>query len=153
MLSQAVDIALEQKDPQRKAKRRQKRGERAAKKAAASRLAKVPAEKKSRYIPAAVREQVMERAGHRCEFVGRGGQRCQQRTHLEADHIEAFGRGGGSGADNLRCLCRAHNLYCAEQEFGREFVRARIAGGRRGAVEREAGCNASVAAGPPDRRR
>ena len=63
-----------------------------------------------RYISSKVREQVFELAGHRCEFEGPQG-RCDQGTGLELDHTRPFGKLGGSGAGNLRCLCQAHNLW------------------------------------------
>ena len=82
----------------------------------------------SRYIPSSVRERVLERACYQCEFTGTGGVRCSSRTGLEIDHIDPYAKGGGEGEENLRALCRAHNLFSATQEFGVEFMRGKIEG-------------------------
>ncbi len=82
----------------------------------------------SRYIPSSVRERVLERACYQCEFTGTGGARCSARTGLEIDHIDPYAKGGGVGEENLRVLCRAHNLFSAAREFGEEFMRGKIEG-------------------------
>ena len=52
------------------------------------------------------REIVMDRAGHRCEFVE--GTRCTNRaTH--AHHVKTRGRGGSDEPDNLLALCTEHH--------------------------------------------
>ena len=76
----------------------------------------------SRHIPAAVKRAVRERDGDRCAFVSESGQRCSSRNRLEFDHIEPVSRGGASTVENVRLLCRAHNQYAAEREFGAEFM-------------------------------
>jgi len=86
-----------------------------------------PTSQRSRYIPSKVREQVLERAGYRCEFVTPGGGRCEERTGLHIDHVLPFGKGGSSDASNLRALCCAHNRWQAVQDYGEAFMRARIA--------------------------
>jgi 5-methylcytosine-specific restriction endonuclease McrA len=81
---------------------------------------------RARYIPSSVRERLLERAGYQCEYTGPGGIRCTARTRLEVDHIQPLEKGGGRGEENLRILCRAHNLLAADREFGAEFMRGRI---------------------------
>ncbi len=136
ILERALDLALEKKDPQKKLERRRKR-EAAAQRSTSP--AKVSTEEKkrpegkaraagSRYIPSSVRERVLERACYQCEFTGTGGVRCSSRTGLEIDHIAPYAKGGGEGEENLRALCRAHNLFSAAQEFGAEFMRGKIDG-------------------------
>ena len=83
----------------------------------------------SRYISSAVRERVLQRACYRCEYTGPGGVRCSARTWLEIDHIHPWAKGGGTGDENLRVLCRAHNLLWAAREFGEEFMREKIEAG------------------------
>lgn len=73
-------------------------------------------------VRAAVRREVMKRDGAQCTFVGLSGERCPARTLLELDHRHPRALGGGSGASNLRILCRAHNHYAAERAFGREHI-------------------------------
>jgi len=45
---------------------------------------------------------------------------------LEIDHRVPFARGGTNTPENLRVLCRAHNLFLAEQTYGESFVREKI---------------------------
>jgi len=75
-----------------------------------------------RHIPASVKRAVRERDGDRCAFVSESGQRCSSSARLEFDHIEQVSRGGAATVENVRLLCRAHNQYAAEREFGAEFM-------------------------------
>jgi 5-methylcytosine-specific restriction endonuclease McrA len=68
------------------------------------------------------RRAVLERDGLQCSFVDDQGRRCTARAFLERDHIRPRGKGGGSGPDNIRHLCRAHNQWLAEIEYGREHI-------------------------------
>ena len=77
-----------------------------------------------------LRERLLDRAGHQCEFVSDQGTRCGERTGLHIDHIWPFGRGGPTTKSNLRCLCSAHNRYEAERVYGASFIRAKIAARR-----------------------
>jgi hypothetical protein len=78
--------------------------------------------KRSRCIPAAIRDQVFARDGSRCTFVGTTGKRCSETERLEIDHVKPFARGGTNDAANLRLLCRAHNRLAAEREFGQAHM-------------------------------
>jgi hypothetical protein len=77
-----------------------------------------------RYVPRAVRREVVARDGARCSFVGEDGRRCEETGFLELDHVTPVVRGGESSADGVRVLCRAHNQYEAERVLGRDVVRA-----------------------------
>jgi len=72
---------------------------------------------RSRHLPAQIIRAVWKRDGGRCAFVGRKGNRCQERTFLEFHHVEAFGLGGKTEA-NLSLRCRSHNQYEARLVFG-----------------------------------
>ncbi len=76
----------------------------------------------SRYIPAAVRRFVCERDGNQCTFVDAAGRRCTQRLGLEFHHRDPFGLGGDHNPRNVVLMCRAHNVYLAEMEYGRETM-------------------------------
>ena len=76
----------------------------------------------SRYIPAPVRRAVRQRDGNRCTFVSRSGGRCTERRGLEFHHRHPYGRGGNHSLENVCLLCRQHNLYLAEREYGRERI-------------------------------
>ena len=108
----------------------------------------------TRYVPAEVKRAVWERDEGQCTFVGSGGQRCQARTMLEFDHIEAFARGGGATVEGMRLLCRAHNQYAAEQTFGTGFMRTKREVARLAAEERRSRgperYKSAVAADPPE---
>jgi hypothetical protein len=71
-----------------------------------------------RSIPAPVRRAVYERAGGRCAFVDASGRRCEARSRLEFHHRHPHGHGGGRTPDNISLLCRSHNLYLAEIDYG-----------------------------------
>jgi len=73
----------------------------------------------SRYIPAAVRRAVCERDGSRCRYVDEQGRRCSVRDRLEFHHRLPFGLGGDHSPQNICLLCRAHNGYLAEHDYGK----------------------------------
>jgi hypothetical protein len=79
----------------------------------------------SRHVPLDVRRTVLCRDGLRCAWVGPDGTRCGSRAWLEHDHAVPRGRGGDSGAANIRPFCRAHNQLAAECAYGRDAI-ARI---------------------------
>jgi hypothetical protein len=76
----------------------------------------------SRHIPAAVRRAVRERDGDRCRYVDGQGRRCKERSRLEFHHRHPFGFGGHHSPENIRMMCRAHNAYLAECDYGREAM-------------------------------
>jgi hypothetical protein len=84
---------------------------------------------RSRYIPAPVRRAVYERDGGRCRYVDAQGRRCTARDRLEYHHRRPFGYGGDHDPDNLSLMCRAHNAYLAEVDYGTERVRRPHGGG------------------------
>ncbi len=148
IFEQALDLALEKKDPKQKLERRQRRQAARSKtrldEASPPKTRLDEAEKKrearagsplgaqasrlhpSRYIPGSVRERLLARADYQCEYRGPGGVRCTARVRLEVDHIDPIGKGGSHGEENLRVLCRGHNLLAAKREFGEEFMRGKI---------------------------
>jgi 5-methylcytosine-specific restriction endonuclease McrA len=71
-----------------------------------------------RHIPAAIRRAVHERDAGRCRYVDETGRRCPERHRLEYHHIHPFGMGGGHSPENLRLMCRTHNFYLAEHDYG-----------------------------------
>jgi 5-methylcytosine-specific restriction endonuclease McrA len=73
----------------------------------------------SRYIPATVRRAVHERDGGRCRFVDEQGRRCTAREGLEFHHRHPFAFGGDHSPEGIALLCRAHNHYLAEVDYGR----------------------------------
>ena len=86
-----------------------------------------PSESKpnGRYVPAAVRQEVCERHGARCAYVGPDDTRCGSEWHLEFDHIVPLAEGGQTIASNLRLLCRRHNQMEAKRRLGGNLIAAR----------------------------
>jgi 5-methylcytosine-specific restriction endonuclease McrA len=76
----------------------------------------------SRHIPAAVQRAVRERDGDRCRYVDEQSRRCKERDRLEFHHRHPFGLGGENSVGNIRLMCRAHNAYLAECDYGREAM-------------------------------
>jgi 5-methylcytosine-specific restriction endonuclease McrA len=86
---------------------------------------------RSRYIPRAVRREVMARDGYQCTFMGPEGTRCPERGRLQLDHHPVpAGCDGPSTTDNLRVCCAVHNLLAAEHFYGRDMVLQKIAATR-----------------------
>jgi 5-methylcytosine-specific restriction endonuclease McrA len=84
----------------------------------------------SRYVPAAVRNEVWRRDGGQCAFVGSTGRRCTSRHQLELHHLLPFAMGGPPTAANLALRCRVHNRHAAEQDYGREHIARKVAASR-----------------------
>ncbi len=102
---------------------------------------------RSRYIPAPVRRAVHERDGGRCRYVDAQGRRCTARDRLEFHHRRPFGFGGDHDPDNLSLMCRAHNAYLAEVDYGAERRPRRQHGAGR-LSERRATYSAERTGGP-----
>ena len=66
-------------------------------------------ESTSRYIPIALKRATWRRADSMCEFVGSRG-RCTSKHKLQVDHFVPLALGGKTTLENLRLLCRNHNL-------------------------------------------
>ncbi len=136
VFERAVDISLDKKDPKKKHERRLERQRRqnvSKEKSRAREISKssgASAEGKakvtSRYIPSEVRERVLERAAHQCQYVARDGTRCTARTGLEIEHERPFALFHSHDERSLKVLCRRHNLFQAERVYGAELIRAKI---------------------------
>ena len=77
---------------------------------------------KSRYVPVAVRRRVCERDGTQRTFVDEKGRRCSEREGLEFHHEDPYGLGGDHDPGRMRLLCRRHNIYLAEQDYGNSVM-------------------------------
>jgi 5-methylcytosine-specific restriction endonuclease McrA len=78
---------------------------------------------RARHVPAAVRRAVRERDQGQCRFVDRDGRRCSERRHLEFHHRHPFGMGGDHAVDNVQLMCRTHNRYVGEADYGKSHYR------------------------------
>ncbi len=85
----------------------------------------------SRYIPAPIKRAVYERDKGQCAFRDHKGRRCTETKRLEFHHRHPYGRRGDHHPDNLELRCRAHNLYDAERDYGKDVMdRYRRSGSR-----------------------
>jgi hypothetical protein len=73
-------------------------------------------------ITSAMKRQVWERDGGRCQWPLDGGGTCGSTVRLEFDHFVPRGLGGASDEANLRLLCRFHNQRAARQAYGNDLV-------------------------------
>ncbi|NBS53856.1 MAG: HNH endonuclease [Spartobacteria bacterium] len=82
----------------------------------------------SRYIAPQTRRATYQKSSGQCSYVDSiTGRRCEERKHLEVDHINPFAKGGDHSPENLQILCRAHNMMRARDEFGDRFIENKIA--------------------------
>jgi hypothetical protein len=127
ILEQAVDIALDRKDVQRKRERRLERQAESGD-VEKSRPDEISAEPRapSRHIPSEVRERVHSRAGYQCEYRGPDGTRCCSRTGLEIEHLRPFALHHSHDERYLRLYCRRHNRLSAERVYGAAFIQGKI---------------------------
>jgi hypothetical protein len=73
-------------------------------------------------IPAHVRHRVYLRDGGRCAYTEKDGKRCNSRVALQIDHLIPVAKGGGNDLENLRLLCRQHNLIEGERLLGQGIM-------------------------------
>ena len=88
----------------------------------------------TRHVPAPVKRAVYERDGGRCRYVDGQGRRCTERRGLEFHHRYTFGYGGHHSVEGVCLLCRGHNSYLAEVDYGRTAM-ARHRRSQRNVVE------------------
>ncbi len=115
-LGQIIDEAVTEKLERLEAKRFAKT------KRSRKSLAETDTRPKSRHIPAAVKRSVHERDGGRCTYRDRHGRRCAERHDLEYHHRKPFGRGGDHSPKTLCLMCRTHNAFMAERDYGKEVM-------------------------------
>jgi len=73
-----------------------------------------------RGIPAPVKRFVWARDRAQCTFESGDDRRCPERRGLQFHHDDPYGLGGDRSANNVRLLCRVHNLYMAEMDYGKD---------------------------------
>jgi len=73
---------------------------------------------------AEIRRAIFKRDKGCCTYKDpRTGKICGSRYQVQIDHVIPRALGGGDGAENLRLLCRQHNLLAAEIVFGKPHMR------------------------------
>ena len=112
LFEKALDLALEKLDPEKKALKVQA--------TRSKNIPQTPAPKseKSRYIPQSLRRRVWIRDRGACQFINpTTGKKCESRRLLDIDHVKAYALGGEHAEDNLRLLCRTHNLFRVRKDL------------------------------------
>ncbi|MFS4458011.1 HNH endonuclease [Bdellovibrio sp. HCB2-146] len=72
--------------------------------------------RKRQHIKITDRRKLLHKANHCCEYVDlKSNKKCQSSYQLQIDHKIPLARGGSHSFDNLRVLCRTHNLLSARQ--------------------------------------
>jgi hypothetical protein len=72
-----------------------------------------------RGVSASVKRLVIQKAQGACEFCDPlSGHRCGSRYQTEIDHVRPRALGGDDSLENLRLLCRRHNLLAAQKNLG-----------------------------------
>lgn len=129
ILEQALDVALEKKDPKQKHERRKARKVAEPSPSPDEMSASTPAT--SRRVSAGARGRVFARAGYRCEYRSSDGTRCCSQTGLQIEHVRPFGIYHSHDERYLRAFCPAHNRLAAEHAYGAEFIQRKIEDRRR----------------------
>ena len=77
-----------------------------------------------RMIPTALKRLIWSRDQGKCTFKSETtGKICGSQFQVQIDHILPVGRGGKSTEDNLRLVCREHNIFLAKQVFGESYMK------------------------------
>ncbi len=105
LFSEALDLLLSKRSPSHRQSRRNNRSE-----AASIDDSKDQNPVMRRNIPARVRDEVFLRDRGQCSYIAPNGRRCDATWDLEIDHIKPYSLGGDHSVENLRLLCRAHNV-------------------------------------------
>jgi 5-methylcytosine-specific restriction endonuclease McrA len=72
--------------------------------------------RKRRHIKTTTRRKLLMKARHCCEFKNKNtGQTCESTFQLQVDHRKPIALGGNDSPENLRILCRTHNLLEARK--------------------------------------
>ena len=75
----------------------------------------MPANKKRPHISVHLKRKLYSDAQGCCQYENPDGNRCESQFQLQIDHVIPVRWGGKTMPENLRLLCRTHNLLAAEQ--------------------------------------
>jgi 5-methylcytosine-specific restriction endonuclease McrA len=120
----------------------------AKRKGASDKPQTTPRPAKPGYIPAHVKRAVWKRDGGRCQWPVSDGGVCGSTYQVEFDHRKARALGGGAAVEDIRLLCKSHNLESARETFGDEWMARFTRARRRRTRETEPGGTDSRS-GPP----
>ncbi len=75
----------------------------------------MPANKKRPHIPVHLKRKLYLEAKGCCQYQNPDGSRCGSEFQIQIDHVTPVAWGGTTSAENLRLLCRTHNIFAARQ--------------------------------------
>jgi hypothetical protein len=75
-----------------------------------------------RHVPAAVKRAVWQRDQGRCTWPMGDGELCGSTRRIEFDHNLEVALGGKPVTENIRLLCKSHNLMKAELHLGKALM-------------------------------
>ncbi|WP_374077458.1 HNH endonuclease [Bdellovibrio bacteriovorus] len=69
-----------------------------------------------RNIKITLKRELLKKAHHCCEYIdSHSGKKCESTYQLQIDHCIPLACGGSDTPENLRVLCRTHNIHAAYQ--------------------------------------
>lgn len=122
VIERALDMLIERLEARRFAQTKSPRMDKRL-----PRQAPAPRDKRRKSIPNRVRREVVARDEAQCTFVADDGLRCDARSRLQFHHDRPWALGGEDSVENVRLLCRAHNLLVAERELSAQEIAAKVA--------------------------
>ena len=76
----------------------------------------------ARYVPAEQKHQVYQRDKGHCAFIDHRGRPCLSTTTLQVDHVIPVALNGSNEIQNLRLLCREHNVFESIRMMGKRWA-------------------------------
>ncbi|MEZ4755109.1 MAG: HNH endonuclease signature motif containing protein [Bdellovibrionota bacterium] len=122
VFTECMDTLLDKRCPVRRDKRRKAKIIKLKKPVA---TVSKPEKETTRNIPAKIRDEVYVRDNGQCTYESNGTV-CGSSHDLEVDHVVPFGVSKSHEIDNLRLLCREHNMLMAKKAYGAEYVESAI---------------------------
>ncbi len=78
----------------------------------------------SRYVSVHTKNAVKLRSENQCGYIDPiSKRRCEVQIGLQFDHIHPKSRGGTERLENIRHLCKTHNLYEATKILGLDVMK------------------------------
>ncbi|MDZ4784978.1 MAG: HNH endonuclease signature motif containing protein [bacterium] len=118
LFTEAIELYIDKKSPEKRSQKRVvKLTNEKTNKEHPNKVQRSKVKITKRHIPVILRDEIFIRDNGCCSFISLAGQRCSSKWDLEVDHVQPFMMGGNHTSENLRLLCRAHNVARNSDEF------------------------------------